>query len=103
MPSADTGQVSAADSLCECEGSENVARLPAGQVYLKVNFLFPWEVVCADLSVHVRGGEGMQRCFSDVFLEDCLASPDLIYGGSKAEGFSLKWKLAEGKVVAWTL
>lgn len=85
--------------LCEYEQSENLARLAAGQVYLKVNFLLPWEVVCSGMSGHVAGGEGMQRfSFRDVFLEDCLASPGLIYlaspGGNKVKCFSRKWKLA---------
>ena len=30
---------------------------------MTVNFLFPWEVACAGMSVRVGGGEGIQRFF----------------------------------------
>lgn len=49
--------------LCECEGPGNVARLAEGQIYLKVNFLLPWEAVCSGMPVHVGAGKAMRRFF----------------------------------------
>lgn len=49
--------------LWKREGSENMARLAEGQVYLEVNFLFLRKVVCSSMSVHVGGEKGIQRFF----------------------------------------
>ena len=81
--------------LCECDGSGNVARLAAGQVYLKVNFLSPWEVECSGMPVRAGGGEETRRSSFRCVFGGLLGSFSPIYRGSKAECFSVKWKLAE--------
>ena len=100
MPSGGRGQVSASGFRRELQRttfvkSGNVARLAAGQVYLKVNFLLPWEVECSGMPVHAGGGEGMQRSSFRCVSGGLLVSFSPTYRGSKAECFSVKWKLAE--------
>lgn len=67
--------------VSECEGSGNVARLAAGQVYLKVNFLLPWEVVCSGMPLHVGGRAGMQS-----FCLGCLSGGLLGVSGPHPQG-----------------